>query len=109
LVAKLPVQTCRFKLRISVNLCENFGDPFLDTTGGCRSHLGMQGPSDPLHRPKGCTMLVDNHAMEFLCEVMSGRTHRQVYVGRSPAKGDQHGSEPSPVATARRFGTLAAH
>jgi hypothetical protein len=32
LVAKLPVQTCRFKLRISVNLCENFGDPFLDTT-----------------------------------------------------------------------------
>jgi hypothetical protein len=33
LVANLPVQTCRFKLRISVNLCENFGDPFLDTTG----------------------------------------------------------------------------
>jgi hypothetical protein len=49
LVAKLPVQTCRFKLRISVNLCENFGDPFLDTTGwqtrgiaalhvGCSNH-----------------------------------------------------------------------
>jgi hypothetical protein len=33
LVAKLPVQTCRFKLRISVNLCKNFRDPFLDTTG----------------------------------------------------------------------------
>jgi hypothetical protein len=54
-------------------------------------------------------MLMDNHAMECLCEVMSGRTHRLVYVGRSPAKGDQHGSETSPVATARRFGTLAAH
>jgi hypothetical protein len=28
----LPAQICRLKLRISVNLCENFGDAFLDTT-----------------------------------------------------------------------------
>lgn len=65
---------------------------------------GRQGDSDPRHRPKRCTMLVDNHAMECLCEVMSERTNRLAYVGRSPAKSDQHGSEASPVATARRFG-----
>jgi hypothetical protein len=33
LVAKLPVQTCRFKLRIAVNLCENPDNAFLDTMG----------------------------------------------------------------------------
>jgi hypothetical protein len=46
LVAKLPVQTCRFKLRISVNLCENFGDPFLDTTG-VLPHRINEGQSEP--------------------------------------------------------------
>jgi hypothetical protein len=54
-------------------------------------------------------MLTGNHAMEGLGEVMSESRCRLVYVCRSPAKGDQHGSETSPVATARRFGTLAAH
>jgi hypothetical protein len=32
-------QTCRFKLSISVNLCENFDDPFLDTTAWRRTRL----------------------------------------------------------------------
>jgi hypothetical protein len=49
-------------------------------------------------------MLPDNHAMEGLGEVKSERTHSLVYVGRSPAKGDQHCSETSAAATARRFG-----
>jgi hypothetical protein len=43
LVAKLPAQACRFKLRISLNLCENFGDPFLDTTG-VSTKLGQVHP-----------------------------------------------------------------
>jgi hypothetical protein len=33
LVATLAIQVRRFKLQISANLWENFGDGFLDTTG----------------------------------------------------------------------------
>jgi hypothetical protein len=34
LVATLAIQVRRFKLQISANLWENFGDGFADTTGG---------------------------------------------------------------------------
>jgi hypothetical protein len=47
LVAKLPAQTCRFKLRISVNLCDNSGDAFLDTTGSCPLPNRRDGPTTP--------------------------------------------------------------
>jgi hypothetical protein len=33
MVATLAIQVRRFKLQISANLWENFGDGFLDTTG----------------------------------------------------------------------------
>ena len=46
LVAKLPVQTCRFKLRISVNLCANFGGAFLDTTGARAEECGTEVYAD---------------------------------------------------------------
>jgi len=40
LVANLPTQARRFKLRISANLLQNFGDDFLDRTGRCAAQAG---------------------------------------------------------------------
>jgi len=44
----MPAQIGKFKLRISVNLCKNFDDTFLDTKG---SHATMSTQDEAHHAP----------------------------------------------------------